>query len=35
MRALGAVNRRTLWILIGIGLLLFLGSILFIVSRAQ
>jgi|RhiMetdeSRZDD1v2_1073273.scaffolds.fasta_scaffold14595_5 hypothetical protein len=35
MRALDAANRRTLWILIGIGLFLFLGSILFIVSRAQ
>ena len=35
MRALDAVNRRTLWILIGVGLFLFLGSILFIVSRAQ
>ena len=35
MRALAAANRRTLWILIGIGLFLFLGSIFFIVSRAQ
>ena len=35
MRALDAANRKMLWILIGVGLCLFLGSILFIVSRAQ
>jgi hypothetical protein len=28
-------NRRTLWILAGIGLLLFAGSILFIFSQAH
>jgi hypothetical protein len=35
MSALAAINRRTLWILVGIGIFLFLGSILFIVSRAH
>jgi hypothetical protein len=35
MSASAAVNRRTLWILVGIGAALFLGSILFIISRAH
>jgi hypothetical protein len=35
MSASAAVNRRTLWILVSIGLFLFVGSILFIISRAS
>lgn len=35
MSAAAAGNRRLLWILVSIGLSLFAGSILFIISRAQ
>lgn len=35
MSAAAAGNRRLLWILVGIGLSLFVGSILFIISRAH
>ena len=35
MTTRAAANRRTLWILVAIGLALFGGSILFILSRAQ
>ena len=34
MSATAAGSRRLLWILVGIGLTLFAGSILFIISRA-
>ncbi len=30
-----ATNRRTLWLLFGVAVLLFVGSILFIVSRTH
>lgn len=35
MTASAASNRRVLWILISLGVGLFLGSVLFIVSRAH
>ncbi len=35
MTASDASNRRVLWILVSLGVGLFLGSILFIVSRAH
>ena len=35
MSATASGNRRLLWILVGIGLSLFVGSILFIISRAH
>jgi hypothetical protein len=35
MSATAAGNRRLLWTLVSIGLFLFVGSILFIISRAQ
>jgi uncharacterized protein involved in exopolysaccharide biosynthesis len=35
MTATHASNRRVLWILVGLGAGLFLGSILFIISRAH
>ena len=35
MTASAAGNRRVLWILVSLGVGLFLGSILFIVSRAH
>jgi len=35
MSATAASNRRLLWILAGLGALLFFGSILFILSRAH
>jgi hypothetical protein len=35
MTAIQASNRRVLWILVSLGAGLFLGSILFIVSRAH
>ncbi len=35
MSASAPANRRTLWLLFGVAVLLFAGSILFIVSRAH
>jgi hypothetical protein len=35
MSASAAANRRILWLLVGLGLFLFVGSILFIISRAH
>jgi hypothetical protein len=35
MSASAAANRRMLWLLVSLGLLLFVGSILFIISRAH
>jgi hypothetical protein len=35
MSASVSANRRTLWILFGLAAVLFIGSILFIVSRAH
>jgi hypothetical protein len=35
MSSRAAASRLTLWIIVGVGLALFAGSILFIVSRAH
>ena len=35
MSAAASANRRTLWLLFGLALCLFVGSILFIISRAH
>jgi len=35
MSAAAATNRRTLWLLFGVAVFLFLGSVLFILSRAH